>query len=243
MIEDQLSWNKFFKNSKSEKQIKEVKQFNRLIAHSKNLFIISAYGAFTPGYLLIVSKNFVPSFGLLEKHDLEELNFMIEISQKVIKQKYNRNSAVFEHGMCACIGGLDRAHLHIMSIANRSSAESLTNSINKTLYERKAGIEYIQYKNFKLENIHDINQILEDKDIFESNDVKVVGKILKIKEIQDLSVNKWPEVTLDHIRKGGHYVYFKSDFKEASFLTTHNFKTQFGRQVVYHNEIALNEKI
>lgn len=242
MIEDQLSWNKFFENSKLEKQIKEVKQFNRLIAHSKNLFIISAYGAFTPGYLLIVSKNFVPSFGLLEKHHLEELNFMIKISQKVIKKKYDRNSTVFEHGMCACIGGLDRAHLHIMSVANGSSTESLTKAINTTLHERKAGIEYIQYKDYKLENIHDINQFLEDKNNLKDEDIKVVGQILSIKEIQDLSVNKWPEITLDHIRKGGHYVYFKSDFKEASFLTTHNFKTQFGRQVVYHNEKILNEK-
>ena len=83
MIEDQLSWNNFFEQSIKEKNIKEVKQFNRLIAHSKNFFIISAYGAFTPGYILIVSKNFIPSFGLIEKKDIDELNFMIKISKQV----------------------------------------------------------------------------------------------------------------------------------------------------------------
>ena len=241
MIEDQLSWTKFFEQSNQEKYIKEVKQFNRLIAHSKNLFIISAYGAFTPGYLLIVSKNFVPSFGLLEEENLEELNFIIEISKKVIKDKYDRNSAVFEHGMCACIGGLDRAHLHIMSVTNDSSVKSLTEAINKTLHERKAGIEYIKYKDYKLENLHDINQLFEDKEIFENNDVEIVGEILDIKKIKDLSVNAWPQATFEHINKGGHYVYFKSDFEDASFLTTHNFQTQFGRQVVYNNEKELNK--
>ena len=80
MIEDQLSWSNFFEQSSKEKNIKEIKEFNRLIAHSKNFFIISAYGAFTQGYVLIVSKNFIPSFGLVEKKDLDELNFMIQIS-------------------------------------------------------------------------------------------------------------------------------------------------------------------
>ncbi len=241
MIEDQLSWTKFLEQSNQEKHVKEVKQFNRLIAHSKNLFIISAYGAFTPGYLLIVSKNFVPSFGLFEEKNLEELNFIIEISKKVIKEKYDRNSAVFEHGMCACVGGLDRAHLHIMSVTNDSSEESLTKAINKTLDERKAGIEYVKYKDYKLENLHDINQFFEDKEVFKNNDVEIVGEILDLKKIQDLSVKSWPQITFEHINKGGHYVYFKSDFEEASFLTTHNFQTQFGRQVVYNNEKELNK--
>jgi len=47
---------------------------------------------------------------------------------------------------------------------------------------------------------------------------------------------------LDHIKKGGHYVYFKSDFENASFLTTNSFDTQFGRETVYQNELILNNK-
>ena len=64
----------------------------------------------------------------------------------------------------------------------------------------------------------------------------------KTKDIQNLSVQKWPSVTLDHIKKGGHYVYFKSDFEIASFLTTNNFETQFGREVVFQNELSLNNQ-
>ena len=90
---------------------------------------------------------------------------MIDISKKTISKIYKRNSVIFEHGMCACIGGLDRAHLHIMSVPLETSVESLTETINETLYERKAGIKYIKYKDYKLENIHDINQIFEDKKI------------------------------------------------------------------------------
>jgi diadenosine tetraphosphate (Ap4A) HIT family hydrolase len=241
MIEDQLSWNNFYEQSTKDKNVKEVKQFNRLIAHSTNFFIISAYGAFTPGYVLIVSKSFIPSFGLVDKENLEELNFMIQISKKVIDQKYNRNSVIFEHGMCACIGGLDRAHLHIMSIANGSSASNLIDAVNETLYERKTGIKYIKYKNYKLENLHDINQLFENKENLKNDDFEIVGGILDIRKIKDLSEKEWPQITFDHINKGGHYVYFKTDSEDSSFLTTHNFQTQFGRQVVYNNEKNLDK--
>jgi hypothetical protein len=178
----------------------------------------------------------------VEKKNLEELNFMIEISKKIIEQKYNRNSIIFEHGMCACIGGLDRAHLHIMSIANGSSTSNLIEAVNETLYERKTGIEYIKYKNYKLENLHDINQLFENKEIFKKDDFEIVGEILDIKKIKDLSVKEWPQITFDHINKGGHYVYFKTDTGDSSFLTTHNFQTQFGRQVVFENEMYLSEE-
>ncbi len=244
MLKDQLSWDEFYKNSINRKSVpKKVKGFNRLVAHSKNFFIISGYGAFTPGYLLIISKNFLPSFGLIKKNQLDELNFLIKIIKRSIKNELKRRSVVFEHGMCACIGGLDRAHIHIMSIPNETSEETIKKSINSVLYNRKAGIEYIEYNNYKLQNVHDINHIYEDlisnkKD----KEFKIVGEIYKIKDIQNLPVNKWPLITLDHIKKGGHYVYFMSDFDNSSFLTTNNFQTQFGREVVFENELILNSK-
>ena len=37
-------------------------------------------------------------------------------------------------------------------------------------------------------------------------------------------------------------MFFGSDFEIASFLTTNNFQTQFGREVVYHNELILDDK-
>ena len=62
-LKDQLSWEEFLKKSPKNDIITRVKPFNRLIAHSKNLFIIAGYGAFTKGYVLIITKDFIPSFG------------------------------------------------------------------------------------------------------------------------------------------------------------------------------------
>ena len=78
-------------------------------------------------------------------------------------------------------------------------------------------------------------EIKEDK-------IKVVGKILKLGDIQNLSVKEWPLITIDHINKGGHYVFFDSGFIDSSFLTTLNFQTQFGREVVCEIEKKSNKK-
>ena len=86
-LKDQLSWTEFLKESSKEKNITEVKPFNRLIAHSKNLFIIAGYGAFTKGYVLIITKDFVPSFGLIKNEIIEELNFLIKLLKFYIKKK------------------------------------------------------------------------------------------------------------------------------------------------------------
>ena len=243
MKKDQLSWDEFYKESFSRLSLpKKINEFNRLVAHTKNFFIISGYGAFTPGYLLIISKNFLPSFGLVENDQLNELNFVIKLVKETINQELNRSSVVFEHGMCACIGGLDRAHIHIMIVPKKTNKKTITDAINLTLYNRKAGIEYIEYNNYKLQNIHDISHIYDDiiSNKKRNKEFRIVGKLFKIKDIKNLSVKKWHSITLNHIKKGGHYVYFKSDFDISSFLTTNNFETQFGREVVYQNELILN---
>ena len=246
MNKDQLSWDEFYKESKDRTSLPDkITGFNRLVAHTKNFFIISGYGAFTPGYLLIISKDFLPSFGLVEDSQLNELNFVIRIVKETISKELDRHSVVFEHGMCACIGGLDRAHIHIMSVPKETNKKSLSDAIDLTLYNRKAGIEYIEYNNYKLQNLHDINHIYEEivSNKEKSDEFKIVGKLMNIKDIQNLSVPKWPTITLSHIKKGGHYVYFKSDFEPSSFLTTSNFETQFGREVVYQNELMLNQHV
>ena len=235
-LTDQLSWEEFLKQSQKDIEITEVKPFNRLIAHSKNYFLISGYGAFTDGYVIVITKDFIPAFGLIDEENSEELNFIIKLLKENIEKSFNRKSVVFEHGMCACIGGLDRAHLHIMSIHKSSTEENLIKAINKTLYNRKAGIKYIKFKDYKLENIHDINHFVKISENKKSSDFKIVGNLLKIEDIKDLEEQKWPKITMPHINKGGHYVFFKSDFTNASFLTTHNFQTKFGRKVVFENE-------
>ena len=98
---DQLSWEDFYNKSKKRLSIpNKINDFNRLIAHTKNFFVISGYGAFTPGYFIIITKDFIPSFGLIYENQLEELNFLIRLMKELIYQEIDRNSVVFEHGMC-----------------------------------------------------------------------------------------------------------------------------------------------
>ena len=243
-LKDQLSWDEFKKHSVGRKSVpKKISEFNRLVAHSDNFFIISGYGAFTKGYLLIISKDFIPSFGLMNETKNKELKFLIKIIKNFIKNELDRNSVVFEHGMCACVGGLDRAHIHIMSVPKNTNKKIFGNAINAVLYERKAGINSVMFNNYKLENIHDINQIFEyAKEDNNSKKIKIDGKLLELKDIKNLPIKGWPFITLDHINKGGHYVYFESDYEEASFLTTYNFQTQFGREVVFNVELKQNKK-
>ena len=113
--------------------------------------------------------------------------------------------------------------------------------IDKTLFDRKAGIKHIEFNGYKLENIHDINHFMEDSKNKKNVDFKVIGNILKFEDIRDLEEQKWPKNTLPHVNKGGHYVFFRSDYINSSFLTIHNFQTQFGRQVVFENECKLNK--
>ena len=232
---DQLDWKSFYKESKKQKgHPKEVKPFNRLIAHTENFFLISGYGAFTKGYSIIISKEFISSFGLIKDDQIEEVNFLINLVKEIIQIKYNRPSVIFEHGMCACLGGLDRAHLHVMSVDPDTTKSNLINAINKTLDNRKSGIKYIKYKNFKLENLHDINHFFEN---YDKKKFKIFGKLKKLKDLKNLDFNKWPSITRSSILKGKSYIYFKSDFYDSSFLTTTNFSTQFGREVVFQNEM------
>ena len=120
-IIDELDWEKFRVNSNlSINNLPDVVQnYNRLICHTSNFFVISGFGAFTEGYLLIIPKKLIPSFASLEKNYIEEFlwlkNFLIN-STKVLYGEYDQ--VVFEHGMCACMGGLDRAHLHLMNYKN-----------------------------------------------------------------------------------------------------------------------------
>ena len=237
---DQLIDEQFLKESIGSANITEAKPFNRMIAHSKNFFLISGYGAFTPGYLILITKEFIPSYALVHEKDLDELNFIIRLLKDNISKSLDRKSIIFEHGMCSCIGGLDRAHLHIMSIHKSSSEKTLKDAIDKTLFDRKAGIEHIEFNGYKLENIHDINHFMENSKDKKNTDFKIIGNILKCEDIQDLKEQNWPKNTLPHVNKGGHYVFFRSDYYNSSFLTTHNFQTQFGRQVVFENESKLD---
>ena len=240
MIEDVLSWDLFNKGANLRKNYppKKVELFNRLIAHTNNFFAVVGLGAFTLGYVMIVSKKLIPAFSLVEDKNLDELHWFIKIVSESVKKTYNRKVIVFEHGMCACVGGLDRAHLHLMSIDSNLDAKDIKDSINKILKVRKSGIESVEVNGHKLENIHDIQQIMNSPD---NNKYKINGKQLNFDDIQnDLEHENWPISTREHVKRGGHYVYFNSAFKGTSFLTNKNFNTQFGREVVFDLEVKKN---
>ena len=243
MDEDVLSWEKFYEESKKRRFYppKKAELFNRLIAHTNNFFAISAIGAFSKGYVLVITKKLLPSYALVDQNQIEELNWFINVLTKCIKKAYNRDSVIFEHGMCACVGGLDRAHLHILSIDSKSTSKIIIKSINNILKKRKAGIKYIKYKGYKLENIHDINEIINSSS---KGSYKVFGKQLNYNDIKnDLNYSKWPLAAINHVKKGGHYVFFKVPSKIGSFLTNKNFNTQIGREIVCDIELRTNKKL
>ena len=75
--------------------------------------------------------------------------------------------------MCACVGGLDRAHLHLMTISKDVNDDLLKKTINKVLNKRKAGIKSVEINGYKLESIHDIVEIMDST---ETSSYKVNGK-------------------------------------------------------------------
>ena len=243
MKKDQLSWEEFYKFSKERKEYppKQVDLFNRLIGHTKNFFLISAYGAFTPGYVMLITKELMPSMSMVEDSNLEELKWLISKTKKAIEETYDRDVVYFEHGMCACVGGLDRAHLHFMSVRKNTDSNSYQKSINKVLYKRRAGISAIEIKGHKLDNIHDITHIMDSSS---RDEYKIYGKQLNYNDIiLDIEIDNWPVSTREHTQKGGHYVFFQTGDKKSSFLTNKNFQTQLGRQIVFELELESNDKM
>ena len=242
-IEDVLSWERFFNESKKRNFYppKEIEMFNRLVSHTNNFFVIAAIGAFTPGYLMLVTKKLLPSFSLIDDEQLNELKWLIKVTASAIKETYNREVVYFEHGMCACVGGLDRAHLHLMTVSKDISDDLLKKTINKVLSKRKAGIKSVEINGHKLESIHDIVEIMNST---ETSSYKVNGKQLYFDDIKNnLDIKNWPVSARDHVSKGGHYVYFQTNSISSSFLTNKNFQTQLGRQIVFETEIEANNTI
>ena len=135
---------------------------------------------------MIISKKLISSYALVEKSKLEELNWLIKQISNSIEKTYKKNVVVFEHGMCACIGGLDRAHLHLMTVKEDTSDDLIKKCIDKTLLKRKAGISSVEIAGNKLENIHDILEVMNSKD---SSSYKVNGKQLFYEDIwKDLDI-------------------------------------------------------
>ena len=248
-IKDVLSWEKFNEETNKEKKYppENIELYNRLVASTENFFVIAAIGAFVPGYVMIITKKLLPSLALIEDNQKGELDWLINILSNSIGEVYKKKITMFEHGMCACIGGLDRAHLHIMPISNEVDDNTIIKSIDKTLIRRRSGISSVEVDGYKFENIHDITEIINGSD---KNSYKIHGEQLSHNDIKNLDVTNWPFSTRKQVLKGGHYVFFKSPSSSSSFLTDKNFQTQLGREIVFEIEkisnpiiSKLNEKI
>ncbi len=242
IIQDVLSWDKFLEETKKEKIYppKKIDLFNRLIASTKNFFVIGAIGAFVPGYTMIISKKLIPSLALIEDDQRNELEWLIRILSETITKVYDKEITMFEHGMCACIGGLDRAHLHMMPITKGLSDDKIINCINRALIRRRAGITSVEVDGYKFENIHDITEIMNGS---QEGTYKINGQQLLYSDIKNLDVENWPFSTRPVVLKGGHYVLFKTSSLSTSFLTNKNFNTQLGREIVYEIEKENNPVI
>ena len=128
-----------------------------------------------------------------------------------------------------------------MTINEKADNDLIKECINKTLIDRKAGIRSVEINGSKLENIHDINEIMNSP---ESNSYKVNGKQLLYEDIcNGFDINNWPVSTKKHVQNDGQYVYFKTSSPSASFLTDKNFQTQLGRQIVFEIEKETNSDI
>ena len=243
LIKDQLAWNKFFDESSKRETYppKKIELFNRLMAYTNNFFVVAAIGAISPGYLMIITKELIASIGMVENKHIDELKWLIEVISKAIRKTYNKKTIIFEHGNCACLGGLDRAHLHIMTIDEKIDDDLVKKCINKTLISRRAGISSIEINGYKLENIHDISEIINSS---ESNSYKINGKQLAYEDICNaFDINNWPVSTRKHVQNKGQFVYFKTNSSSTSFLTDKNFQTQLGRQIVFEIEKETNDDI
>lgn len=227
--EDVLSWELFFKGSNSRNKLLPTKSTldNRLIFETKNLFIIAGLGSFVSGYFLIITKSPYSSFAQLNEQEFIEYTWVIRKLFEFNKLKYNRSSAVFEHGMCACAGGLDHAHVHVMPIPNEISINNFKQILNRVLKKRAAGINKIKFKDNSFENVHDISTIINLNDDYKILD----GKLLVEKDLFDSNLNF--EKSREKLLSTQQYINFSTADTKISFCTNYYLGTQFGRELIY----------
>lgn len=242
VVEDILSWEKFNINSNklSKKLPSKVDLYNRLIFHTKNFFVIAGYGSFVEGYILVISKENISSFSHLDMNILEEFKWLKEFLSRKLSENYNKDIAIFEHGMCSCAGGLDHAHLHFMPITKLNSVTQFQDVINDTIKRRAIGINKIKFGDHYLSNPHDISSIIQ---FGNRSDYEIVdGKLLNYDDLKNNeTLNTYPEDTEDEVYNGNQYIFFEIFEKDYKFYTLETLGTQFGRELCYSLEICNNK--
>ena len=84
LIKDQLAWDKFFDVSSKRETYppKKIELFNRLVAYTNNFFVVAAIGAISPGYLMIITKELIPSISMVADEYIDELRWLIEVTSE-----------------------------------------------------------------------------------------------------------------------------------------------------------------
>ena len=92
-------------------------------------------------------------------------------------------------------------------------------------------IDKIKYKNIMFNNLSekDFSNLINSKGLFTFPAAPPLAKLELNSEYHESLI-------------ASDYVFFDSGDQESSFLTTHNFQTQFGREVVFEIEKLLDKK-
>lgn len=119
---------------------------SNVLYESDNFFVVPTIGSMKiNGYLLICSKKHFISIGNTPEEYEAEINDILNLTRKILIEKYNQRIIVFEHGpklKCNKGGGcIDHAHLHLIP-----TPVDIVNFLNKK---------------FNLEEINNFNKIRE----------------------------------------------------------------------------------
>jgi diadenosine tetraphosphate (Ap4A) HIT family hydrolase len=91
---------------------------SRFVAVSENLVAVPTYGCFVPGYLLLVPRVHVLSFGQLSASVLEEAQALVEDLSARLQVVYGLSVLAFEYGLAASgIRRIEHAHWHLLPSA------------------------------------------------------------------------------------------------------------------------------
>ena len=235
---DQLAWEKFRDGSLLDLKniLKKSDSYNRLICHTQNFFVVAGYGAFVEGYLLIIPKKLISSFAHLDEKMTIEFNWLKKLLFDTNNVLYkDTNQIFFEHGMCACMGGLDRAHLHLMKYDSKNK-KYITNAINKALKKRVIGIDSIILEGERIINRYDLSSIINKLDEKQMSRIQINGSLKKYEDIKeiDLDMNDYPLNLKKSIESNKPYIYFDTGDNKDSFITFEEIDTQLGREICFY---------
>jgi len=96
---------------------------DEILYETDHFFITPTLGCMNiPGYLLLLSKECFKGMGSLPESLHQELEEVTQYAKARLKEVYNKDVQIFEHGpkVCDVHGGacLDHAHLHIVPGVN-----------------------------------------------------------------------------------------------------------------------------